>query len=167
PPDRQRLAIYEVFLRGTLDKIGAYPDLQHIGDYKTASNTFTEKGYTPAHKEMDEALNRDLYEQLVRGIAEGRKKSEANVRALVDQGPFLPEDALRAGLVDDVKYEDQVEESLRAARPAMRDRRLDGDDYARISLTSVGLNKGPRIAVIYAAGAITNGKSGFNPLSGS
>src|SRR5437667_3437218 len=98
------IATYELFLRGTLDKIGAYPDLHHIGDYKTYSNTFAEKGFTPAHKEMDESLNRDLYEQLVRGIADGRKKSEASVRALVDQGPFLPEDALRAGLVAGAKY---------------------------------------------------------------
>src|SRR5205807_7744256 len=105
PLDLNGLATYELFLRGTLDKIGAYPDLHHIGDYKTAINVFTEKGYTPAHKEMDETLNRDLYEQLVRGIADGRKKSEPALRALIDQGPFLPEDALRAGLVDDVKYE--------------------------------------------------------------
>src|SRR5690349_11716596 len=55
------VATYELFLRGTLDKIGAYPDLHHIGDYKTAVNTFTQTGYTPAHKEMDDALNRDLF----------------------------------------------------------------------------------------------------------
>ncbi len=98
------VATYSLFLRGTLDKIGAYPDLRHIGDYKTAVNTFTEKGYTAAHREMDESLNRDLFEQIVAGIAEGRKKDEAEIRRLIDQGPFLPEEALRAGLVDDVQY---------------------------------------------------------------
>src|SRR5437667_6262310 len=63
PLDLTGVASYELFLRGTLDKIGAFPDLHHIGDYKTYSNTFAEKGFTPAHKEMDESLNRDLYEQ--------------------------------------------------------------------------------------------------------
>jgi protease IV len=167
PLDLNGIATYELFLRGTLDKIGAYPDLHHIGEYKTATNLFTEKGYTPAHKEMDESINRDLYEQLVHGIAEGRKKSDADVRALVDQGPFLPEDALRAGLVDDVKYEDQVEEALRAARKGLSDRRIDGDDYARISPTSLGLNKGSRLAVIVASGTITSGRSAFDPLNGA
>ena len=76
------VATYELFLRGTLDKIGAVADLHRIGQYKTAVNTFKEKGYTPAHKEMDESMNRDLYEQIVRGIADGRKKNEADVRAL-------------------------------------------------------------------------------------
>jgi len=160
------IATYELFLRGTLDKIGAYPDLHHIGDYKTAVNTFTEKGYTPAHKEMDESLNLDLYEQLVRGIADARRKRDGDVRALLDQGPFLPEDAVRAGLVDDVKYEDQVEEALRAVKRT-GDRRIDSDDYARISPASLGLNKGPRIAVIVASGAITTGKSGFDPINGA
>src|SRR5262245_39488116 len=78
PLDLTGVATYELFLRGTLDKIGAYPDLHHIGDYKTASNTFTEKGFTPAHKEMVASLNRDLYQQLVRGIADGRKKNEVD-----------------------------------------------------------------------------------------
>jgi protease IV len=111
--DLQGVATYELFLRGTLDKFGAIPDLHHIGDYKTATNTFTEKGFTAAHKEMDESLNRDLYEQIIRDVADARKKNERDVRALVDDGPFLPEDALHAGLVDDIAYEDQVDDKLR------------------------------------------------------
>jgi protease-4 len=164
PLDLKGVATYALFLRGTLDKIGAYPDFHHIGDYKTAINTFTEKGFTAAHKKMDLALNRDLYEQIVTGIAEGRKKADADVRALIDLGPFLPEDALRAGLVDDVKYDDQVDDELRGDAPA---RVIDGDEYARVSVGSLGLNKGPRVAVIYAAGTINSGKSGYDPLNGS
>ena len=157
--DLSGVATYELFLRGTLDKIGAFPDLHHIGDYKTYSNTFTEKGYTPAHREMDQSLNRDIYEQLVRGIADGRRKDEAEIRRLIDDGPFLPEDALRAGLVDDVAYEDQVHDKL-GSGPS--ESRVDGDDYARVSTGSLGLNRGPRIAVIYASGTINSGKSGYD-----
>src|SRR5438270_6065014 len=109
PLDLTGVATYQLFLRGTLDKIGAYPDLHHIGDYKTAVNTFTEQAYTAAHKHMDESLSQDLYDQIVRGIADGRRQKETEVPRLVDAGPFLPEDALRAGLIDDVAYEDQVD----------------------------------------------------------
>jgi protease-4 len=161
--DLQGVATYELFLRGTFDKIGAYPDLHHIGDYKTYSNTFTEKGFTPAHKEMDESMNRDLYEQIVRDIADGRKKNEADVRRLIDEGPFLPEDALHAGLIDDVQYEDQVDDKLRGGQAA---RHIDSDDYTRVSLGSLGLNRGPRVAVIYAAGEINGGRSGYDPVNG-
>ena len=68
--DLTGMASYELFLRGTLDKIGAYPDALHIGEYKTASNQMTEHTFTPAHREMAESLNRDLYEQLVKGHCE-------------------------------------------------------------------------------------------------
>ncbi|HOC19386.1 MAG TPA: S49 family peptidase, partial [Vicinamibacterales bacterium] len=83
-------ASYELFLRGTLDKIGAYPDMLHVGQYKTAVNQLTEKTFTPAHREMAESLNRDRYEQLVTAIADARGKSEDEVRALIDEGPYLP-----------------------------------------------------------------------------
>ena len=166
PLDLTGVATYELFLRGTLDKIGVTPDLHHIGDYKTASNTFTEKTFTAAHREMDESMNRDLYEQIVRGIAAGRKKDEAAVRKLIDEGPFLPEDALRAGLIDDVVYEDQVAEKLKS-KDAPEEDEVDGEDYGRVTLRSVGLNRGPRIAVIYAAGTIVGGKSGYDPLEGA
>jgi protease-4 len=162
--DLSGVATYQLFLRGALDKIGAYPDLHHIGDYKSYSNTFTQKGYTAAHREMDQSLNVDLYEQLVRGIADGRKKNEADVRRLIDAGPFLPEEALRAGLVDDVVYEDQVDDKLGSPRDQ---RHVEGDDYARVTTASLGLNGGPRIAVIYAAGTINGGRSGYDPIDGA
>jgi protease IV len=164
PLDLTGVATYQLFLRGTLDKIGAIPDLHRIGDYKTAVDTFKQKSYTAAHKEMDQSLNRDLYDQIVRGIADGRKKNDEDVRTLFDEGPFLPEDALRAGLVDDVAYEDQVNEKLRAGEQR---RQLDTDDYGRVSASSLGLNKGPRIAVIYATGMINSGKSGYDPVNGA
>src|SRR5262249_59548453 len=100
---------------------------------------------------------------IVRGLADGRKKNESDVRTLIDDGPFLPEDALRVGLVDDVAYEDQVDDKLRAGE---RRARIDPDDYARVSPTSVGLNRGPRVAGIYASGTITSGKSGYDALNG-
>jgi protease IV len=166
PLDLKGIATYQVFLRGTLDMVGVFPDLHHIGDYKTAVNTFTEKGYTPAHKEMDAALNRSLFDELVRGLAESRKKTDAEVRALIDEGPFLPENAVKAGLVDDVSYEDEVKDLLHEATGGSGNQDVKEEDYARVSPSSAGLNRGPRIGVIYASGAITGGRSGYDPVNG-
>ena len=163
--DLNGVATYALFLRGTFDKFGVVPDMHHIGEYKTAINTYTEKTYTPAHREMDQSLNRDLFEQIVHTVAESRKKTDADVRALVDDGPFLAEAALGAGLVDELGYEDQAVETLR--REHGKDMvRLNAAEYARVSLPSLGLNRGPRVAVIYASGAITGGRGGFDPLNG-
>ena len=168
PLDLTGVASYEIFLRGTLDKIGAYPDFHHIGDYKTAMNQLTETSMTPAHREMSESLNRDMYEQLVRGIAASRKKSEADVRALLDQGPFLPEDALRAGLVDDLAYEDQLDDRVPQLKRGTGDaRRIEDSEYRRVTARSVGIRPRSRIAVIYAVGVIAGGRSSFDPMNGA
>jgi protease-4 len=160
--DLTGVASYELFLRGTLDKIGAYPDAMHIGEYKTASNEFTQKTYTAAHREMAESLNTDLYEQIVRGIADGRHKSEAEVKSLIDHGPFLPEDALRAGLIDDLAYDDEIEGKVKLAsgRPKM----LDMNDYRQAGGSAFG--RGQRIAVIYASGIIASGRSSYDTTGG-
>jgi len=162
--DLTGISSYELFLRGTLDKIGAYPDTLHVGDYKSASNTFTEHTFTPAHREMAESLNKDLYEQLIRGLAEGRHKTGQEVRDLVDHGPFLPEDAVRAGLVDDVAYDDELDDKVRLSEGAVNF--VMEDEYRHISPASLGLNKGPRIAVIYVVGVISSGASNYDSPSG-
>ncbi len=162
--DLNGLASYELFLRGTLDKIGAYPDFLHMGEFKTAANEFTETGFTPAHREMSESINRDMFEQLVRGIADGRRKTEAEVRALIDQGPFLAADAVKAGLVDGLAYPDQLDDKMKL--PGGKLRRLDDKAYSKVPPSSLGLNKGPRVALIYASGVIVSGESGFDPVNG-
>ena len=163
--DLTGMASYELFLRGMLDKIGAYPDALHIGEYKTASNTLTEHTYTPAHREMAESLNTDLYQQLVRGIADGRHKSEAEVKSLIDHGPYLPEEALKAGLIDDLAYEDELDDKVKLGTGKIK--YTDMNEYRQVSPTSLGLNRGPKIAVLYAAGIIASGKSNYDSPSGN
>jgi protease-4 len=160
--DLSGLATYELFFRGALDKIGIYPDLLHIGDYKTYSNTFTEKGFTPAHREMTQSLNHDWYDQLVTAIAEGRKRSQADIIQAIDGGPYLADGARQAGLIDAIGYEDQIDDQP----PVKGTRRLEDRTYREVPMSSLGLGTGPRIALLYAAGTITSGASSFDGPGG-
>jgi protease-4 len=165
--DLTGVASYEMFLRGTFDKLGAFPDFVHIGEYKTAVNQLTEKGFTPQHREMAQSLNRDMYEQLVAGIAEGRKKTEAQVRELLDRGPFVADDAVNAGLVDELAYEDELDDRVPELGDSDDVRRIDGSDYQRVTPQSIGVRPQSRIAVLYVVGTIVSGKSGFDGLNGA
>jgi protease-4 len=162
--DLTGVASYEVFLRGTFDWIGTYPDFLHVGDYKTAVNTYLEKTYTPAHREMSESLNRSQYDQLVDTIAEARSKSAADVRALIDQGPFQPVDALRVGLIDEVAYEDELDDLVPQLKNADY---IDAEDYVSVSWERTGVRRRSKIAVINASGVINSGRSGFDPVNGA
>jgi protease-4 len=160
--DLMGMATYELFFRGTLDKLGVYPDLLHIGDYKTASNTFTEKGFTPAHREMTKSLNHDFYDQLVTAVAEQRKRPAPEVKAALDGGPYLAETARRLGLVDALAYEDEIDD----AAPVQGTRRLEAETYAKaVALGTAGAGA-PRLALLYAVGTIASGRSSFDGAGG-
>ena len=168
PLDLTGIASYQIFLRGALDSIGAFPDFLQIGVYKTAANQFTQREFTPAHREMAESLNRDLYDQLVRGIAEARRKSPDEIRALLDEGPFTPDAALRAGLIDGLAYRDQLEDRVPALRPPTGEfSRVEESEYRRVSPRSVGIRPQARIAVLHASGVITSGTSSHDPVNGA
>src|SRR5262245_66458712 len=115
---------------------------------------------------MAESLSDDTHQQLVRGIASARKKTEAETRQLLDEGPFSPEDAVRYGLVDGLAYEDQLDDRVPQLRQGGEMRRVDGSDYQRVTPRSAGVRTVSRIAVLYAAGVTASGRSGDNSGAG-
>jgi protease-4 len=150
------LASESIFLKGTLDKLGIKAELEHIEEYKTASNTFTEEKFTPAHREMMNSLMDSLFDSFIKTIAEGRKKNINEIRALIDRGPFTATDALKEGLVDRLLYEDEVlkevkEKNLIKIKPYLKRTNLMGRK---------------KIAVLYAIGSINLGESGIDPIFG-
>jgi len=157
---------YVPFLKGSLDKLGIRAEFEHVEEYKTAYNIFTEKGFTPAHREEMESLYADLFAQYVATAAQARGKTEAEFRALIDRGFFQGEQAKAAGLVDDCLYEDEVLALLR--RDGRMISRVRFDDYTRVKPASVGLETGAhRVALIYAVGTIMTGESIYPVMGGS
>ena len=160
------LAADVMFFRGSLDKLGIYPDIYQIGEYKTAGNMFTQKKMTDAHKKyIDELLN-DLFDRYVNTIAQARKKTPDEVRTLIDNAPYNAEQAKAAGLIDEAMYRDEVEKQFKKLL-GYKDTDsfvpVRGSEYRDVSPESLGLNKGERIAVIYATGEIGSGSSENSP----
>jgi protease-4 len=44
--------------------------------------------------------------------------------------------------------------------------RLESSQYSGVSARSLGINRGPRVAVLYATGTIVSGRSGYDPING-
>src|SRR3989441_4384005 len=158
------LAADVMFFRGSLDKLGIYPDIFHIGKYKTAADMFTQKQMTDAHREFMNSLLDDLFGRFVEAIAKARNKSPEEVKALIDNAPYNAAQAKDAGLIDGALYRDEVEKELKKRLGYEDSDELHiakAGDYRQISQESLGLNKGEKIAVVYAAGDIVSGKSEF------
>jgi protease-4 len=150
--DVSGLAAEVTFFKGTLDKIGMQAQFEGVGKYKNAPNQFTETGFTGPHREQTEALLDSLFGQYVGAIAASRDKTEAQVRALVDDGPYDGARALAAGLVDELVYEDELGDRLGAAERVTAGRYVKGS-------RGFGLDGRPKLALVYAVGTIVSGES--------
>jgi protease-4 len=149
------------FIRGTLDKLGIYPDIYGLKEYKTARDFYTEKKFTPANREMTESILGSIYEQYLTEAAQARKLDRAQFEALANKGPFLAREALELRLVDRIAYWDEVQEFFKQKnkewRPVELGRYLDEVDNSGFDT----------IAVVHATGDIVVGKSDFDPIFGS
>jgi protease-4 len=160
------LAADVMFFRGSLDKLGIYPDIFQIGKYKSAGDMFTQKQMTDAHREYINSMLDDLYNRYINAIAQARHKTPDEVRTLIDNAPYSAEKAKEAGLIDDTLYRDDVEKQF---KKLLKYKDTDtftpvrSADYRDVSPESLGLNKGERIAVIYASGEIGSGSSQNSP----
>jgi protease IV len=156
---------YVPFFKGTLDKLGVRAEFEHIEEYKTAYNMFTEKGFTPAHREETESLTSDILSEYVRAAAKARGKTEAEFRALLDQAFFQGPQALRAGLVDACLFEDELQSLLQDEGRSLA--RVKFDEYTRVKPSSVGLETGRKVALVYATGMIVTGESVSQVMGGA
>ena len=158
------LAADVMFFRGTLDKLGVYPDVYQIGKYKSAGDMFTQKQMTDAHREYINSLLDDLFGRLVDGVAKGRGKSADDVKKIIDNAPYTAKQAQEQGLIDGALYREDVEKMIKKNLGYNDNdelRVVKASDYRKITQESLGLNKGEKIAVVYASGDIMSGSSQF------
>ena len=114
------------------------------------------KQMTPAHREMANSLLDSINAQFVNGLARGRGLEPAAVQALIDECPVTPAAFEAAHLSDGTKYLQDLHDEIGGEQTPL----VQSKDYAQVDPRSVGLDTGPKVAVVYAVGAITPGESG-------
>lgn len=148
------LAVETPFLRNGLDKLGIKVEGGKRWEYKSAPDSFTENGYTPAARENLQQLIDGLYGQFIDDVSRERKIAPVKLRQLIDAAPFEADRALKEGLVDKLGYRADAMDEVWQRAGATRDL-VDLQDYA-------GDDKRPRpsgdvIALIRVTGTITSG----------
>ena len=160
------LAADVMFFRGSLDKLGVYPDIYQIGKYKSAGDMFTQKQMTDAHREYVNSMLDDLFNRYVNDVAQARHKTPDEVRKLIDDAPYNATKAKEVGLIDDMMYRDDLEKQIKKElgyKDSDTFTPVRAVDYRDVEPESLGLNKGERVAVIYATGDIGSGSSQNSP----
>lgn len=160
-----------MFYRGTLDKIGVEPEFIQIGPkYKNAPDQYLRKDMGEGHREVMNSILDSYYNRYAQVIAESRKKTPEDVKTLIDSAPYSAPKAKELGLIDDAMYRDQVDLELKKQLGYKEDEKLrsiSNGDYREIRADSLGLNNGSEVAIIYASGAITGGRSNDGTFGGT
>ncbi len=149
------------FIKGTLGKLGITFHGDHRYEYKAALNFYTESKYTAAHKEEMTSIMDSWFNQMKDGICQARQIAPDKFQSIVDAGPYLGNEAVDAKLVDGVAYRDEVYGKVKAqagsgAELLYLDKYLDRAGRPH--------NRGKKIALVYGVGAVTRGKSDFDPV---
>ncbi|MCZ6679239.1 MAG: signal peptide peptidase SppA [Candidatus Poribacteria bacterium] len=155
------------FYKGVLDKLGIRADLEHVGEYKSASDLFTRDNMSEAHREVQNAILDDLYDQITHAIAEGRGWTQDHVKRLIDQGPFTAKQALEHGLVDRFAYRDELKEIAKDLT-GKNHRLVKAGTYLKTDRYEYDWEVPlPKIAIVEAKGMMVTGESFTDPLTGT
>jgi len=157
------LALGTPFLRGALDHLEVEPQVGQRYEYKNAADVLLRSAFSDAHREAMQRLATSVVDQVVDGIAGGRRLDPTQVRELVDQAPVAAEDALAAGLVDRVGYRDELYAEVRK-RAGDSAKLIYVSRYAHPPVPAPrAVRKAHTVALIWGLGPITSGKSGRRP----
>ncbi|HTA45750.1 MAG TPA: signal peptide peptidase SppA [Bryobacteraceae bacterium] len=154
--DLKGVALETMFFKNTLDKLGVKVDVEHVGKYKDYGDMFTRTSMSPETNEVLSSMAGEVYADLINTVAKGRGKDAATVQAIIDEGPFLAKQAKAKGLVDELRYEDQVFGELKTALHQSEFKRVTEQEYVNTP-PAAGRDK---IAFVVAEGTISRGDTG-------
>ncbi len=173
------------FYKGLFKKLGVQADFIQMGEFKGAAEPYTRDSLSEANRKqltsiLDDFYDREMVGRIVAARPE-RKFTPEGVKKLIDNGPYSAREAHKKGLIDRLvyfeTYPDAIKEMVKADSVKLlenygkkKEIELDlATLYKKLILGSGKAlfgSRSPRVAVIYATGAITTGKSTSSILGG-
>jgi protease-4 len=154
-----------MYTKGLLDKLGIRSDIHKIADYKSAAEMVMRKDMSPQTREMYTWILEDIWEMAMGAVSEGRGLSEEKLIECMEYAIFTAEEAVEAGLIDEILYFSELKDKLKGEDDDELET-VGQEDYAKVTRESVGLKGKKRIAIIHAHGLIGGRKSQVNPMLG-
>jgi len=97
-------------VQGLMNKIGVKTEVIKSGRHKDIASVF--RGIKKEEREILQGVLDNVHEQFIKAVAEGRKMLIEDVKRIADGRVFTGEQALKAGLVDEIG---NLEDAIKAA----------------------------------------------------
>jgi protease-4 len=150
------MAAEYLFLGGLWEKIGVQIEVERVGEYKSAAETFAAKQMSDPHRVMANALLDSISQNFAHAVAESRGLAPEQVSAAIDAAPVVPAEMKERKLIDGIAFLDEVI-AMQGERPLVQAR-----EYAAVSPESVGIRPEASFALIYGTGAVVTGDGSSN-----
>ena len=163
------LSMSTMFYTGLLEKLGVEVQILRptVCRYKSAVEPFFLKGLSKENREQMQMMADDLWGVMVEAVSEARQIEPAELNRIADNfAATLPAEAVELGMVDGVKYVDQMEAYFQAKLGVVADEAMISlSTYAQtVSLKSD--NPASQIAIVYANGQVIDGNGAEDAVYG-
>jgi protease-4 len=152
-----------MFYKGLLDKLEVQPEIFYCGKFKSATEPLRAYKMTAENRTQISAYQNDLWAEMVGVVVQHTGMDSTTVDSLVNAGAIQTSaDAIQYKLADGLKYQDEVEQLLKAKSGIDADKELN---FASLSDYKSRLSQKPssnHIALLIAEGSIIDGKAGAN-----
>ncbi len=153
------------FFKDMLDKIGVNVQVYYAGKFKGATEPYRFNEMSKQNRMQIRTYLTDIYEVMLQDLSASRGLSTDELRRLANEYVGIdPVDAQAAGLVDGVQHRDVALDELRGRLGLEEDEdinKISIADYANSNPADKDYSIKDKIAVIYAEGAIVDGKGGI------
>lgn len=158
------------FFDNTLERLEVEPQIIRAGKYKSAGESFMRSDLSDPNREQITALVETVNGRFMSTIAEARGRSAEALDRLAAEDAFLdPPRAVEERLLDGLRYEDEVRETLRGIAGAPVANGLSTvsvTDYQRVPAGDAGVSYTGtgQVDIVYAEGNIVVGEPDESPF---
>ena len=149
-----------MFYKEMLKKAGIEMLVFKVGTFKGAVEPFMLDKLSEENRMQITSFQKGIWDNIVKNISESRNISVDDVNAFADKGLFFSpaEKAVESGLIDDLKYRDDVENAIKELAGIDADKKLKTVNVAKMKNQKKKntIKKGDQIAIIYAEGEINS-----------
>lgn len=159
------LSSSQPYLKGALDKLGVEMQLIRGRDnaFKSAGEPFIAIEMSDSNRTQISSYLQSVWNGIIADVSSDGRVSEMELNTIAEEGGFLiAERALNMGFVDAIAYEDEVLAHFAhdASNPDFKNLDfISFNKYKNVIIPSEGGSIHKRIAIVYAEGDVTLGKS--------
>ncbi|CDN31636.1 Protease IV [Mucinivorans hirudinis] len=146
-----------IFVKGTLDKLGIEPEIIRYGKFKGAIEPLILTKLSDENRLQTESMLASMWGYVVEKVSQSREIPTEKLQEYASTLAIaFPADALRLGLVDELKYSDELSQELARMCDEDEPRLITLNQYKSVApLAGSGdILSGDKVALLYAQGEI-------------